>query len=580
MKVMAIAPYEGLKELMVQLAKQEAFEFEAVSGDLQKGVQLAKEAAVNGTDIIISRGGTAELIQKEVSIPVIDIEVSGYDILRVLTLAKDYPGKAAIVGFSLISEGAAAVCEILDTQIDIFTINDENGAEPLLAKLKDQGYQVIIGDVITIEKAECLGLNGFLLTSGKESVAKAFSNAERLYSFFEKMKEKYAAPYHVLQHAEAGCAIYDEKARPVFINRFFTEQIGALENVEELLKEAEKSGEISFTLRQHELEIMGRRMVVSGETFTVFTAKKMQQVPLPEIPGVTVLLSRHLTPRRAVHIEITKNEQMLRVLKQAELYAAKREPVWISGAKSTGKAALAKLIHLKSPHQHDPFIQIDAGILAEEDWQYIWEQESLLNRNGTLYVKHVHQLSAVSQQILYKLMNSPLCKLRLIVSSSQNMYQFTDSMFVHDLYEALSHFEIQMPSLSVRKEDIKHLGYLYIAESNETFGKQVVGFRNEAIAVLQEAAWPGNLNQLKKAVRHCVLEAEGVYVEKEDVERMLSRFDREIKEDIDLSGTLEEIENRIIQKVYEEEGRNQTRTADRLGINRTTLWRKLKTFDS
>ena len=76
MKVMAIAPYEGLKELMIQLAGGEDFEFEAASGDLEKGVELAKQAEANGTDLIISRGGTAELIQQEVSIPVVDIELS------------------------------------------------------------------------------------------------------------------------------------------------------------------------------------------------------------------------------------------------------------------------------------------------------------------------------------------------------------------------------------------------------------------------------------------------------------------------------------------------------------------------
>lgn len=124
-----------------------------------------------------------------------------------------------------------------------------------------------------------------------------------------------------------------------------------------------------------------------------------------------------------------------------------------------------------------------------------------------------------------------------------------------------------------------HLAYLFIAESNEAFGKQIVGFRNEAGVLLEEAKWPGNLSQLRKTVQNCVLEAQGVYIEKTDAERVLSRLNEEEREDIDLSGTLEEIEKRIIQKIYAEEGNNQTRTAERLGINRTTLWRKLKSSD-
>ncbi|HBC95978.1 MAG TPA: hypothetical protein DC034_04160, partial [Clostridium sp.] len=88
MKVFAIAPYNGLKELILQLAENEKdIDLQAEVGDLDLGVEIAKKAQRMSADIIISRGGTAELIQREVDIPVVDIEVSGYDILRVVTLA-------------------------------------------------------------------------------------------------------------------------------------------------------------------------------------------------------------------------------------------------------------------------------------------------------------------------------------------------------------------------------------------------------------------------------------------------------------------------------------------------------------
>jgi hypothetical protein len=76
-KVFAIAPYEGLKEIIIELGRNQDFEIHVEVGDLEKGVELASRAVDQGFDIIISRGGTAELIQKKVSIPVIEIEVSG-----------------------------------------------------------------------------------------------------------------------------------------------------------------------------------------------------------------------------------------------------------------------------------------------------------------------------------------------------------------------------------------------------------------------------------------------------------------------------------------------------------------------
>lgn len=71
-RIMAIAPYNGLKELMINMGKNENFELQVEVGDLKTGVMLAKQAVTNGIDVIISRGGTADLIQKEVSIPVIE----------------------------------------------------------------------------------------------------------------------------------------------------------------------------------------------------------------------------------------------------------------------------------------------------------------------------------------------------------------------------------------------------------------------------------------------------------------------------------------------------------------------------
>ncbi|MCY8370507.1 PrpR N-terminal domain-containing protein [Bacillus haynesii] len=569
MKVMAIAPYEGLKELMIQVAGGEDFEFEAASGDLEKGVELAKQAEANGTDLIISRGGTAELIQQEVSIPVVDIEVSGYDMLRVLTLAKGYPGKAAIVGFPMIADGASAVCEILDIRIDACTVSDERDVEPVLLQLKEQGYQIIIGDVITIEKAEQLGLNGLLLTSGKESIAKAFAYAKKLYSFLESIKQKYAVPYHILQKAETGYAVYNKTFRPVFQNGVFAEHIGLLDNLEELIGEAEKKGVIHFRLRKHgrTWNIMGRRFFASDEALTVFTAENEKDVRISSLPGAAIL-----SPLRMSYMETSRNETMQQVLKKAELFAARREPVWINGAPGSGKESLAGLIHMKGEDKHEPFRTIDAGLLSEAEWERACESEEFFSGRGTLYIKQVDRMPPSSQRLLLRRISEPYDGPRLIVSS----YRRRAGEFSSDLYDALCHLELDVPPLYERKEDILHLAYLFIAESNEAFGKQIVGFRSEAGVLLEEAKWPGNLSQLRKTVQNCVLEAQGVYIEKADAERVLSRLNEEEREDIDLSGTLEEIEKRIIQKIYAEEGNNQTRTAERLGINRTTLWRKLK----
>ena len=117
---------------------------------------------------------------------------------------------------------------------------------------------------------------------------------------------------------------------------------------------------------------------------------------------------------------------------------------------------------------------------------------------------------------------------------------------------------------------------VFINEQNLRYGKQVVGLRQEAKEYLEQGNWPGNINQLKQTINNGVLFSNGYYLEIEDVAEVMQGEPAGVTSDLTLTGTLDEIEKSIIQKVWLEEGKNQTKTAERLGINRTTLWRKLK----
>src|SRR4051794_1715599 len=178
-KALFVAPYAAMENLIEECRYEETeIDLHIKIGNLHEGVVLAKKAEAQGFDVIISRGGTAKLIGEAVGIPVIDVHVSGYDMLRVFTLANDLPRKKAIVGFPTITLGAKAIIDLLDIPIDIFTIDDESETEPLLSRLKQEGYQLIIGDVVTFETASRLGLLGILLQSGREAIFDSFKEAK------------------------------------------------------------------------------------------------------------------------------------------------------------------------------------------------------------------------------------------------------------------------------------------------------------------------------------------------------------------------------------------------------------------
>ncbi|MES5261650.1 sigma-54-dependent Fis family transcriptional regulator [Priestia megaterium] len=586
MKVMAIAPYNGLKELMINLGEYEEFELKVEIGDLQEGVTLAKEALKKGIDVIISRGGTAELIQREVSIPVIEIEVSGYDMLRVLTLVKDYPGKTAIVGFSPISEGASTICEILDINMSSYKVREEEEIEPILIQLYQEGYMNIIGDAVTVKKAENLGLTGILLTSGKESVLKSFQYAKKVHQFISSLKKNYLISHNIIQEETEGVVVYDSTFQLVFSNPYFKEKLnGLLEqklNLKEALNKALNTGIFKTIININNVfwKIKAYPLHDSEKKLVVFRIDKHISKENQDPEGISIIsFPSELTLNNNI---ITKSESMNKVLKNATIYSDTEESIWISGEEGTGKERLAQFIHFNSVRREYPLLVMDCAMISKAKWDCLLDKDShqgliSYNPNGSVFLKNIDALNFEVQKKLTNFLRECSNKYRFIVSSRKSVESLMKENFHQELYYLLASLTLVLPSLVERKEDIESLALLFIGELNIKFGKQIVGIRNNAKQELENIEWPGNINQLKQFIQESVLLADGPFLELTDIKKVM-KDKSNISEinGIDLRGSLEEIERRIIKKVWLEEGMNQTKTAERLGINRTTLWRKLK----
>lgn len=188
-QVHIIAPYEAMVPIIqecIPLFPNSDIHYSV--GDLVKGAEIAHTAERDGADVIISRGGTARLIKKAVTIPVIDMQLSGYDMIRSLTLASHSNEKTAIVGFSNITSGAQSIIDLMDLPLKVYTIDHSDAVAPLLLELKAAGYRHIVGDVITFNTANTYGLNGFLIQSGKESIIKSLEDAQLVHGYLTKKR--------------------------------------------------------------------------------------------------------------------------------------------------------------------------------------------------------------------------------------------------------------------------------------------------------------------------------------------------------------------------------------------------------
>lgn len=175
-RILGIAPYEGMHTVMDRASQDYPnIQLDVFTGDLEVGVAIVQRMAPNSYDCIISRGGTAALIREVTDVPVVEIQLSVYDVLSAMKLAENYSSRYAIVGFPNITESAHILCDLLGYHLDILTIHGADEAESVLKRLKEDGCRMVVCDMITHTIARKLELDAFLITSGVESLHSAIN---------------------------------------------------------------------------------------------------------------------------------------------------------------------------------------------------------------------------------------------------------------------------------------------------------------------------------------------------------------------------------------------------------------------
>ncbi|MDY0404226.1 PrpR N-terminal domain-containing protein [Virgibacillus sp. 179-BFC.A HS] len=576
MKAMLIAPYSGLAKTAEKMSVPDGMELHIRVANLQEGADLARQAEQDGYDVIISRGGTAALVQEAVSIPVIHIDINGYDMLRIFTLIREIKGGVALVGFENITRGAATLCNILEMDVRVVTITSGDEVAGRLEQLKAQGYGAVIGDVITIQVAEEMGMRGILITSGKEALLDALEEAKRSDALFRKVKKQYHFLREIYQAIPFPIALLDVRNEPMEKNISFQQEITdetLLENAKimELTDRVRRSGQSQrMACRHHE-----NRYLVHG--FLASASEKIVGLlirQLPKQPGPSAI---HLESDLA-HVPIIGESSQANLLRdRLAAFAKTTESICIVGEKGTGKQTIAKEIHLQKFGSSAPLIVVEgssvsAGEIAD------WQTRMLTLDKGSLLIKDADQLSEIVQVPLLEWMRTS--KLQVIALSNRSLESLAaQDNFDPALYEKMTQLTLHLLPLRMRKEDIPAFVNYFLTEMHEEIGNETLGMKADAMTFLMQFDWRGNLPQLKKMIRELSMMTDGYYVELSQVKDLAANVSEmqknEASPDVPFSGTLKEMERKMIAQVMQEVGNNQSKAAKRLGINRSTLWRKL-----
>ncbi len=278
--------------------------------------------------------------------------------------------------------------------------------------------------------------------------------------------------------------------------------------------------------------------------------------------------------------------------------------VMIEGESGTGKELAAQAIHNFSHFSGSPFIVIDCGaltsnLLESELFGYekgaftgaVKTKKGLLETatGGTVFLDEIGNISdAMQMKLLRVTQENQIMRvggvklidvdIRFITATNRSLKKMIkEGIFREDLYHRLNIISLHLPALRERKEDIPLLIHHFIERFVEKYKREVEGFDEESMQLLQHYHWPGNIRELRNVVERSValantpkIQAIGINIEKEAtvIEQCL---------DEDLPSLLE-LEKRYILKVLEHFKGSKEKTAKLLNINKTTLWRKLKNY--
>jgi DNA-binding NtrC family response regulator len=169
---------------------------------------------------------------------------------------------------------------------------------------------------------------------------------------------------------------------------------------------------------------------------------------------------------------------------------------------------------------------------------------------------------------------------RVILATNEDLAQcVAEGKFRQDLYYRINVINIELPALRERISDIPTLAKHFLEQVCKDSGKRVHGFTDEAISVLQAHSWPGNVRELQNVIERAVLLGRHEVIGLEDLPRQLTMGTPVRAEAVSgrsLKKAMESPERQLILDVLEANGWNRQQTADALGINRTTLYKKMK----
>lgn len=587
-------------------------EFIIIDALLEEALEIAKTMEKeNKVDVFVSGGGNAYILSKNLNAPFVEITITGFDFLLALKEACNYSNNIGIITYSEKLLYLDQVANTLKANIVELVYHNAKEIDEILNTLIKKGISTVIGGSLVNEKAIEKGMHCSFIYS-EDGVKRAIDSAIKIAFAKKKEIEKAQQLSTILNFAYGGIIATDKEG----IIRVFnpsaekitgiTSQKALGENISKILPNTRlnhviksKESELNQVQSVGNIKIITNRVpiVIKDEIIgAVATFQDIGTIQQAEEKIRQKLYKKGFVAKTKFEDIIGKDVSIRKTKNEAILYSKSDSTILIRGESGTGKELFAQSIHNESARAKRPFVAINCAALPPnllESELFGYDEGAFtgakkggkqgvfeLAHGGTIFLDEIGEIPLEIQARLLRVLEQREVlrvggekiihvNIRVIAATNKDLWNMVkNGNFREDLYYRLNVLELHIPPLRMRKEDIPLLIVKFLKE----YRKDIKDSMIQKIAsniLFKKYDWPGNVRELKNIVERF----SALYQGDQEVDNLIKTL---------MINKIESSywnEKEKILDTLNEAGGNKSKAAQKLGISRTTLWRKMKEYN-
>jgi transcriptional regulator, propionate catabolism operon regulatory protein len=601
---------------------------------IEAAISAGKRMEDDGIPVIVSRRHTASILREHVSIPTLGVPVTFFDIYQsIWRAAKKWKTiLVPILRGNIKSEKILELKSMIDSEILFSEYDTSKQMEDVILWGKQQGCQGVVGGPVTKVLAVKTGLECEEITSSSEAIEHTLDEAYWIAVNRKKEKE-HNHLYKIIADMGSKCVIaVDQNGYIKISNELARNLLKISDNgseaknirnflyMEEVLQAIHKGKILNFLMekiggRPYLVEYIPAEMdkkIIGG----IITLQDTETVMRVE-SEIRRSMAKGLVAKYAIDDFIYDNPETAKLIDNLKKYAARDSTILITGPTGTGKEILSHSIHRLSKRSSGPFVSINCASIPEqllESELFGYEEGSFtgarrggktglfeLAHRGTIFLDEIGSMPLSLQgRFLRVLQEREVMRVggdrlipidvRVLAATNEDLRQkISAGHFREDLFFRINVLSLKIPPLSDRPQDIPKLLRRLIGQLSQKHLLPVIRIPKAYLRKLTAMSWPGNVRQLSNFLEGLIILCEGTFSDdifQKHYAELVSDSRAEIKEkqmskrsvvkptaDGEYHQTAQT--DRIIE-ILQESKYNRAVTAQRLGIHRTTLWRKMK----